>query len=156
MTSSKYNKSSFTCATTLSSTDLLHEDIIRELDTSAKLFNVLVIKTDLAIPYTSVFFQLECGYWNANAEKNMRQQLESANSEIPILGFFKLKENFLFEELFLEKATIQHHGTGQVMIAPNNWLDARINNTGNLYLLEKPEGRVVKNQGNGGRIIEQY
>ena len=60
------------------------------------------------------------------------------------------------EELFLEKATIQHHGTGQVMIAPNNWLDARINNSGNLYLLEKPEGRVVKNQGNGGRIIEQY
>ena len=57
---------------------LLHEDIIRELDESAKLFNVLIIKTDLAIPYTSVFFQLECGYWNAEAEKNMRQQLEAA------------------------------------------------------------------------------
>ena len=57
---------------------MLHEDIIRELDASAKLFNVLIIKTDLAIPYTSVFFQLECGYWNAEAEKNMRQHLESA------------------------------------------------------------------------------
>jgi L-fucose mutarotase/ribose pyranase (RbsD/FucU family) len=54
---------------------MLHEDIIRELDAAAKLFNVLIIKTDLAIPYTSVFFQLECGYWNAEAEKNLRTTL---------------------------------------------------------------------------------
>jgi len=56
---------------------MLHEDIIRELDKSAKLFNVLIIKTDLAIPYTSVFFQLECGYWNGEAEKNMRHKLKN-------------------------------------------------------------------------------
>ena len=56
---------------------MLHEDIIRELDASAKLFNVLIIKTDLAIPYTSVFFQLECGYWNVEAEKNLRQKLKN-------------------------------------------------------------------------------
>ncbi len=54
---------------------LLHEDIIRELDESAKLFNVLIIKTNLAIPYTSVFFQLECGYWNADAEQKLRKDL---------------------------------------------------------------------------------
>jgi len=54
---------------------MLHEDIIRQLDESAKLFNVLIIKTDLAIPYTSVFFQLECGYWNAEAEENLRNEL---------------------------------------------------------------------------------
>ena len=52
-----------------------HEDIIRELDASAKLFNVLIIKTDLAIPYTSVFFQLECGYWNAAAEESLRAKM---------------------------------------------------------------------------------
>lgn len=56
---------------------MLHEDIIRELDTSAKLFNVLIIKTDLAIPYTSVFFQLECGYWNAESEENLRHKLKN-------------------------------------------------------------------------------
>ena len=55
----------------------LHEAIIRELDASAKLFNVLIIKTDLAIPYTSVFFQLECGYWNAAAEENLRTNIRS-------------------------------------------------------------------------------
>jgi L-fucose mutarotase/ribose pyranase (RbsD/FucU family) len=54
---------------------MLHENIIRELDASAKLFNVLIIKTDLAIPYTSVFFQLECGYWNADAENRLRTQI---------------------------------------------------------------------------------
>lgn len=57
--------------------NMLHEDIIRELDESAKLFNVLIIKTDLAIPYTSVFYQLECGYWNAEAEENLRKTLNN-------------------------------------------------------------------------------
>jgi len=56
---------------------MLHEDIIRELDASAKLFNILIIKTDLAIPYTSVFFQLECGYWNAEAENKLRNLIEN-------------------------------------------------------------------------------
>ena len=56
--------------------NILHEDIIRELDASAKLFNVLIIKTDLAIPYTSVFYQLECGYWNAAAEENLRKEIK--------------------------------------------------------------------------------
>ena len=59
---------------------MLHEDIIRELDASAKLFNVLIIKTDLAIPYTSVFFQLECGYWNGEAEKSLRELIENAST----------------------------------------------------------------------------
>lgn len=53
----------------------LHEDIIRELDNSAKLFDVLIIKTNLSIPYTSVFFQLDCGYWNDEAENNLRTNL---------------------------------------------------------------------------------
>lgn len=55
---------------------ILHEDIIKELDASAKLFNVLILKTDTTIPYTSVFFQLECGYWNAESEKELRRTME--------------------------------------------------------------------------------
>lgn len=54
----------------------LHEAIIKELDNSAKLFDVLIIKTNLSIPYTSVFFQLGCGYWNAGAENNLRNNLK--------------------------------------------------------------------------------
>ena len=56
---------------------MLHEDIISELDSSAKVFDILIIKTNLAIPYTSVFFQLNCGYWNSEAEKNLRTNLNS-------------------------------------------------------------------------------
>lgn len=53
-----------------------HEDIIRELDEGSKLFNVLLLKTDLTIPYTSVFLQLDCGYWNADKEERLRASLK--------------------------------------------------------------------------------
>lgn len=56
---------------------MLHEDIIEELDNSAKLFDVLIIKTNLTIPYTSVFFQLDCGYWNSESETNLRTKMNS-------------------------------------------------------------------------------
>jgi hypothetical protein len=61
------------------SNKVLHEDIINELDASAKLFNVLIIKTNLAIPYTSVFFRLECGYWDAASEQSLRSNLGTQN-----------------------------------------------------------------------------
>ena len=54
---------------------LPHEQIIGKLDAAGKTFKVLIIKTPLALPYTSVFFQLECGYWNAAAEKKLRDTL---------------------------------------------------------------------------------
>jgi L-fucose mutarotase/ribose pyranase (RbsD/FucU family) len=56
-------------------TTMLHNDIIQKIDASAKMFNVLIIKTNLAIPYTSVFFELECGYWNSAAEENLRRSI---------------------------------------------------------------------------------
>ena len=56
---------------------LLHEDIIAELDKSAKVFDVLILKTDLVIPYTSVFFQLDCGYWDAKSEEELRSAMEN-------------------------------------------------------------------------------
>jgi len=38
---------------------------------------VLVIKTDMTIPYTSVFFELDCGYWDSDAEKRLREGMLS-------------------------------------------------------------------------------
>lgn len=52
-----------------------HEEIIRELDEAGKLFRVLVIKTDMALPYTSVFLRLECGYWSPEKEARLRESL---------------------------------------------------------------------------------
>lgn len=53
-----------------------HEEIIRQLDEAAGLFRVIVIKTDMSLPYTSLFLQLECGYWDADKEQRLRQSLE--------------------------------------------------------------------------------
>ena len=49
-----------------------HEDIINKLDAASKTFNVLIIKTNMALPYTSVFFELRAGYWGDEAEKHLR------------------------------------------------------------------------------------
>lgn len=58
--------------------ELPHEQIIAKLDEAGKTFKVLVIKTPLTKPYTSVFFQLECGYWNAEAEQRLRDAMKAA------------------------------------------------------------------------------
>jgi L-fucose mutarotase/ribose pyranase (RbsD/FucU family) len=58
-------------------TTLPHEQIIDKLDKAAQVFRVLIIKTDMTIPYTSVFLQLDCGYWNAEQEKRLRSAMEA-------------------------------------------------------------------------------
>ena len=50
-----------------------HEQIMARLNEAAKLYNVLVIKTTLTIPYTSVFLELDCGYWAPEAEQRLRK-----------------------------------------------------------------------------------
>jgi hypothetical protein len=60
---------------------LPHEEIISRLDRVGEMFRVLLIKTRMRIPYTSVFFDLECGYWNAEAEDRLRAAMGSANQE---------------------------------------------------------------------------
>jgi D-ribose pyranose/furanose isomerase RbsD len=49
-----------------------HEEIIDKLDQSARLFRILILKSNLAIPYTTVFVELDCKYWNRGAEKRLR------------------------------------------------------------------------------------
>jgi len=56
-----------------------HEEIIAELDKASEMFNVLLLKTDMVLPYTSVFLQLDCGYWNADKEKRLRALFEPAD-----------------------------------------------------------------------------
>jgi D-ribose pyranose/furanose isomerase RbsD len=56
---------------------LPHEDIISQLDKAGKTFGIIVIKTDLTLPYTSVFIRLDCGYWGAEAEQRLRDAMSS-------------------------------------------------------------------------------
>jgi hypothetical protein len=51
---------------------LAHDQIIAKLDESAKLFRILILKSTLTIPYTSVFLELDCGYWTNEAEERLR------------------------------------------------------------------------------------
>jgi len=60
---------------------LPHEEIIAKLDKSARLFRILIVKTELTIPYTSVFFELDCGYWNAEAEERLRAAILNADAK---------------------------------------------------------------------------
>lgn len=54
---------------------LAHDQIIAKLDESARLFRILILKSTLAIPYSSVFLELDCGYWTPAAEQNLRLAL---------------------------------------------------------------------------------
>lgn len=56
---------------------LPHEQIIHELDEAGKTFHVLLLKTKMTIPYTSVFMRLNCGYWSDEAEARLRQSMKS-------------------------------------------------------------------------------
>lgn len=56
---------------------LPHEEIISRLDAAGKTFKILLVKTPLTLPYTSVFLQLECGYWTPEAERRLRDAMKS-------------------------------------------------------------------------------
>ena len=56
----------------LATASLPHEDIIGLLDGAGRAFRILLLKTTLALPYTSVFVRLDCGYWSAEAEEALR------------------------------------------------------------------------------------
>lgn len=56
---------------------LPHEQIISKLDEAGKTFHVLVLKTRMTIPYTSVFLRLDCGYWSDEQEKRLREKMRT-------------------------------------------------------------------------------
>jgi hypothetical protein len=58
---------------------LPHEEMIALLDEAGRQFRVLLLKTTLTLPYTSVFVRLDCGYWSAEAEKALRATIEGGS-----------------------------------------------------------------------------
>lgn len=59
-------------------TAMPHEEIIKQLDEAGQTFHVIVLKTDMTLPYTSVFIRLDCGYWSDDAEKALRNAINAA------------------------------------------------------------------------------
>jgi len=52
-----------------------HERVISQINETSKEFHVLVLKTTMTIPYSSVFIRLDCKYWSDDAEKRMRARI---------------------------------------------------------------------------------
>lgn len=59
---------------------LPHEEIIDRLDNAGEKFKVLILKTNLTLPYTSVFLELDCGYWSPEAEEALREAMKRSGS----------------------------------------------------------------------------
>jgi D-ribose pyranose/furanose isomerase RbsD len=55
---------------------LLHADLIQRLDEVGKTYHILMLKTNLTIPYTTVFLQLDCSYWSGESEAGMRKAMK--------------------------------------------------------------------------------
>ncbi|MCF3109368.1 hypothetical protein LL912_11330 [Niabella sp. CC-SYL272] len=56
---------------------ILHDSIFKKMDDASRLFKILVLKTTETIPYSSVFLQLDCAYWDADREKELRANMEN-------------------------------------------------------------------------------
>lgn len=57
-------------------TQVKHENLIARLDSISSIFQVLLIKTNLTMPYTSTFFELDCKYWDEKKQKEMIKKNE--------------------------------------------------------------------------------
>lgn len=51
--------------------------LMRLLEDTRKTYRILVIKTRTALPYSSVFIELGSGYWDAESDAVLRQEIES-------------------------------------------------------------------------------
>ena len=52
-----------------------HEVILEKLNMDGANYTVFVIKTPCMVPYTSVFLQLDCGYWTKEKEAILRGRM---------------------------------------------------------------------------------
>ena len=55
-----------------------HEEILKKIDEAGKMYHIVILKTKMTIPYTSVFLQLDCKYLSADQEKQMREKMHAA------------------------------------------------------------------------------
>ena len=58
---------------------ILHQKLIDQLNALGRDFHVLILKSTMTIPYTSVFLQLDCKYWSAEDEAGLRAKMDGAS-----------------------------------------------------------------------------
>lgn len=62
-------------------TELDQQSLITLLESANQSFDVLVIRTTTALPYSSVFMELQPGYWDAESEDRLRQRIHRERME---------------------------------------------------------------------------
>ena len=62
---------------TVETKSILHDSVFVKIDEASRLFNVLVLKTNQTIPYSSVFIELGCKYWQPAQEAKLREVMEN-------------------------------------------------------------------------------
>lgn len=62
-------------------TELEQRSLITLIEAANKNFQVLVIRTPTALPYTSVFLELQPGYWDSESEDRLRETIKRQRME---------------------------------------------------------------------------
>ena len=57
-------------------TELEQQSLLTLLEDANRSFDVLVIRTSTALPYSSVFIELQPGYWDVDSETRLRDKIE--------------------------------------------------------------------------------
>src|ERR1700744_2682100 len=55
-----------------------HEQLLERVHETGKDYQILVLKTNETIPYTSVFLELNCKYWSDDAESRLRHAMQQS------------------------------------------------------------------------------
>lgn len=57
-------------------TSLDQQSLLTLLEDANRSFDVLVIRTHTALPYSSVFLELQPGYWDVDSETRLRERIQ--------------------------------------------------------------------------------
>jgi L-fucose mutarotase/ribose pyranase (RbsD/FucU family) len=61
-----------------------HKTLLTLLEDAKQTFNVLVVRTQTALPYSSVFIELQHGYWDGESESRLREKMrQTAENPAP-------------------------------------------------------------------------
>jgi hypothetical protein len=58
-------------------TTMEQDSLLTVLQDVNRSFDILIIRTNTTLPYSSIFIELQPGYWDAEAEEKLRQRMET-------------------------------------------------------------------------------
>lgn len=68
-------------------TELDQQSLLTLLQDANRSFDVLVIRTPTALPYSSVFLELQPGYWDVDSETRLRERIKRERTQKMVQPF---------------------------------------------------------------------